>query len=966
VFRASDRQQRDLMEVHRALKLISGPAADLDRVRKEISAGDTAHQNLVRTIDFGYTDDARTCFFIVMDLVTGGTLADLIRHENGRVDGNRARRLCHGILYGLDALHRRNLVHRDLKPTNILIDIADGTDERPLLSDFGITHSAEGGQTMVHGAGTVGYAAPEQLMGRATFASDIYAFGRIVFELLVGRLPDYGDPPLERLRPELPATVGKLVVACMANDPAKRPQSAKDVIAIFDDSWPIVMDMGTTVGLKQSEQIIERLLEANEYAKAIENTKIERSMGRSTARIEWLCARANRELGKTADAYSAFAEAIRLATPVPSELRQEYADLLVSLGRLEDAATQLDLLLASTTKNSAVSLYLQVLLDLGRRDQASEVAVSRSVVPDDHDLIAETVLPALNNGKYDYVIACGAVVKRDTPQWKPTAAAVGLALFALGDHAKAESFLSESRADPLLGDRVRKALWTTWVQLKKFQEAADLGDEIGAKDSEWLAEHGATMFRLASDVGDSKNKEEARKYRVSAEAGEPWAMYNLGVMYDIGRGVEQNDAKAVYWYRAGAKAGHVSAMFRLGVMYANGRGVERSDVEAVRWYRAGAEAGDANAMVNLGWMYDSGRGVEQSDVEAVRWYRAGAEARNAIAMFHLGWNYANGCGVEQSDVEAVRWYRAGAEAGNTSGMTNIGWMYANGRGVEQSDVEAVRWYRAGAEARNANAMFHLGWMYANGRGVEQSDVEAVRWYRASAEAGDATAMFSLGWMYASGRGVEQSDVEAVRWYRAGAEAGHADAMFRLGVMYDHGRGVEQSDVEAVRWYRAGAEAGDADAMVSLGWMYVSGRGVEQSDVEAVRWYRAGAEAGDANAMFNLGAMYHNGRGVEQSDVEAVRWCEAGAEAGNADAMFRLGVMYDHGMGVEQSDVEAVRWYRAGAEAGHADAMFRLGVMYANGRGVEQSNGEAMRLCQAAAALGNADAQQWLKERERAK
>ncbi len=775
VFRASDRRQRDLLDMHRALKLISGPAADLDRVRKEISVGLGTHQNLVRTIDFGFTDDARTCFFIVMDLITGGTLADLIRHENGRVDGNRARRLCHGILHGLDALHRRNLVHRDLKPTNILIDIADATDERPLLSDFGITHSAEGGQTMVHGAGTVGYAAPEQLMGRATYASDIYAFGRIVFELLVGRLPDYGDPPLERLRPELPATVGKLVVACMANDPAKRPQSAKDLIAIFDDSWPIVVDMRTTVGLKQSEQIIERLLEANEYAKVIENTKIERSMGRSTARTEWFCARANRELGKTADAYAAFAEAIRLATPVPSELRQEYAELLVSLGRLEDAAIQLDLLLASTTENSAVPLYLQVLLDLGRRDQASEVAVSRSVVPDDHDLIAETVLPALNNGKYDYVIACGAVVKRDTPQWKPTAAAVGLALFALGDHAKAESFLSESRAEPLLGDRVRKALWTTWVQLKKFQEAADLGDEIGAKDSEWLNEHGAAMFRLASEIGDSKNKEEVREYRTSAEAGEPWAMFNLGVMYANGSGVEQSDVEAVRWYRAGAEAGDSDAMFYLGVMYEDGSGVEQSDVEAVRWYRAGAEAGNTSAMIKLGVMYAIGSGVEWSDVEAVRWYRSGAKAGDAAAMFNLGGMYQHGRGVEQSAVEAVRWYRAGAEAGDSSAMCNLGVMYEDGEGVTKSDVEAVRWYRAGAEAGEECAMFNLGVMYEHGRGVAKSDVEAVRWFRAGAAAGDSEAMFFLGRMYANGSGVERNQVEAMRLCQAAAALGNVDA-----------------------------------------------------------------------------------------------------------------------------------------------------------------------------------------------
>ena len=807
VFRASDRQQRDLMEVHRALKLISGPAADLDRVRKEISAGDFAHQNLVRTIDFGYTDDARTCFFIVMDLFSGGTLADLIRHENGRVDGNRARRLCHGILHGLDALHRRNLVHRDLKPTNILIDVADGTAERPLLSDFGISHTAEGGQTNLQGAGTFGYAAPEQLKGRATYASDIYAFGRIVFELLVGRLPDYGDPPLERLRPELPATVGKLVVACMANDPAKRPQSAKELMSIFDEGWPIVVQATSASNTMRSSAEPTKSVRHNQSA-GIKARVATAARNRKSAswRPDW--------------AFQATQEAVTQR----DNARNQAETPEVELARNQAMAECGD---------AEAMFYLGQLYERGRRESPFRPGVF-GVIDQNHVEAARWYRSGAEAGNTNAMINLGLMYANgrgvdqsdvEAVRWFRSGAEAGNAnaMTNLGVMYANGSGVEQSDVEAV-----------RWFRASAETGNADAMFELG------------TMYTNGRGV-DQSDVEAVRWFRSGAEAGNTNAMINLGMMYANGRGVDQSDVEAVRWYRAGAEAGNTNAMINLGVMYANGRGVDQSDVAAARWYRAGAEAGNTNAMINLGAMYANGRGVDQSDVKAVRWYRAGAEAGNTSGMYNLGVTYANGGGVGQSDIEAVRWYWAGAEAGNANAMLNLGMMYANGRGVDQSNAKAVRWYRSGAEAGNANAMFNLGVMYANGRGVEQSDVEAIRWYRASAEAGNADAMYNLGLMYANGRGVDRSDVEAVRWYRAGAEGGNTGAMYSLGWMYGNGRGVDRSDVEAVRWNRAAAEAGNTSGMYNLGVMCATGRGVEQSDVEAIRWWRAAAALGHAKA-----------------------------------------------------------------------------------------------------------------------
>ncbi|MGD9536786.1 MAG: tetratricopeptide repeat protein [Alphaproteobacteria bacterium] len=105
-----------------------------------------------------------------------------------------------------------------------------------------------------------------------------------------------------------------------------------------------------------------------------------------------------------------------------------------------------------------------------------------------------------------------------------------------------------------------------------------------------------------------------------AEGGHRRAQYNLGLMYDDGQGVDQDDAKAVYWYRKAAESGHDGAQNNLGLMYASGQGVRRDDVEAVAWWRKAAEQGYAKAQYNLGVMYLNGWGTPRDLVQAHKWF----------------------------------------------------------------------------------------------------------------------------------------------------------------------------------------------------------------------------------------------------------------------------------------------------------------------------------------------------------
>ncbi len=127
-------------------------------------------------------------------------------------------------------------------------------------------------------------------------------------------------------------------------------------------------------------------------------------------------------------------------------------------------------------------------------------------------------------------------------------------------------------------------------------------------------------FQAGVDAYNQGDYETAfKEWLPLAEQGEAEAQYNLGVLYDKGQGVPQDDTKAVRWYRLAAGQGNSAAQFNLGVMYANGQGVPQDDGEALRWYRLAAEQGKASAQNNLGVSYAKGQGVLQDYAQAHMW-----------------------------------------------------------------------------------------------------------------------------------------------------------------------------------------------------------------------------------------------------------------------------------------------------------------------------------------------------------
>jgi TPR repeat protein len=123
-----------------------------------------------------------------------------------------------------------------------------------------------------------------------------------------------------------------------------------------------------------------------------------------------------------------------------------------------------------------------------------------------------------------------------------------------------------------------------------------------------------------------------RLFRPLAQDGNAKAQRNLGLMYEIGRGVPKDYQQAIVWYRKAADQGDAFAQFNLGLMYHNGDGVPRDYQQAMVWYRKAADQGDTDAQVNLGVMYGKGQGGHKDVQQAYFWFLLASVGDNAGAV----------------------------------------------------------------------------------------------------------------------------------------------------------------------------------------------------------------------------------------------------------------------------------------------------------------------------------------------
>ena len=235
VYRASD--TFEMQQVAVKVIMAAGRSMDektaIERFRREARyAHQLQHRNVVPVLNFGQDGEL---LYLIMPLVTGGTLKNLLKAEKP-LPLTQARRYLSDLSEAIDAIHAhpQKIVHRDIKPSNLLIHQEDG---RLVVADFGIARAMQKERPLTQSGwalGTEHYTAPEQSQGKSEPVSDVYSLGVVAYQILTGLLPFQAIvrsraaklPCPSELNPELSSAVDDVVFQAIDNDPARRYPSA--------------------------------------------------------------------------------------------------------------------------------------------------------------------------------------------------------------------------------------------------------------------------------------------------------------------------------------------------------------------------------------------------------------------------------------------------------------------------------------------------------------------------------------------------------------------------------------------------------------------------------------------------------------------------------------------------------------------------------------------------------------------
>jgi TPR repeat protein/predicted Ser/Thr protein kinase len=843
---------------------------------------------IVEVLDAGSSEGLP---FLVMDLVPGESLEARLR-RTGTLAVFDVLELGHQLCVAMSAAHAQGILHRDMKPDNVLC-APDGTY---VITDFGLAKeleveaSIELSRTGIP-QGTPGYWAPEQALGGAkdaTTATDVYGIGATLYAALTGRAVFEADsfigvlaktkedpptPPSE-LRPDVPPALEAVILCCLAKDPGDRYSSAAelgDALERLDQparssrGWVLlgvgIMVIGALVG--GGAWIWQR-------AWATE---------RDRAHFEDLWAQER------------FADTRTLAQRFAEEGEPK---AMARLGHLYQHGLG------------------------GPADEAS----------------ARTwYLRSAEAGNADAMFALARFLQKREPtealRWFRSASEAGAPIaqrtFALRLLEGFAGQKDESEAVRLL-------------------RLASEGGDLRAKTQLGLC--------LSTGRGVPADPLQARRLlREAAEAHDLAGMYRLAHALQSGLGGERDRAGALRWFRQAAEGGHARAMADLAMSLTHKEASAEELAEALKWNRGAADAGELDAMRNLGLMHKRGHGVPQDFAAAARWFRKGAEAGSAHSMRSLGGAYFDGQGVERDPVEGLRWLERAGEGGVVEALVDLADRFRLGQGVTRDEAMSLSFTRRAAKAGDALSMGNMGAVHERGLlGAKKDMTLAVSWYRRSAEAGRSQSMHRLAMLLERGQGVPRDEEAAMAWYRRSMAAGQADSANALGAML-LARGGPAELEEATRLLRGAADQGNLQALRNLGVCYEKGQGVGQDFVRAVDCYRRAGEGGMPLAMVSLGRMFLKGRGVETNHRRAKEWFEKAARAGNAVGMLEAGVLLAQGKSVPRDDTAARRWFSAGAKKKDAECAYNLAAMTLAGRGGRKDRAQGYAWIQRSASWG---------------
>lgn len=445
-----------------------------------------------------------------------------------------------------------------------------------------------------------------------------------------------------------------------------------------------------------------------------------------------------------------------------------------------------------------------------------------------------------------------------------------------------------------------------------YLEEADTEDEV-TYYAKWTNRYKEARGYLYGTAESEADEEAAYEIMLEeAEAGNAYAMHDMGKIYAQGIGAQASREQAEEWYGKSLNTlllleetqERVYLEYRIGKMYQYGHGTEENPKEAVRWFHKAAEKGHIYACYSLAMLYLREQGVERDDGRAYGLFLRSYDGGNPYAAYELGKLCEAGRGTVRNPEKAQNYYRAAflgfinmeKKAKDDTLWYRIGCMYLHGIGTEPDEEQAERYLKKAYDYGNTHAAYQLARLYIRQETQKLREdpeatpdyekiIKAVKWLEEAARQENPFADYALGRLYKEGVLLEKDMEKAVFHLQRAADAGNSFAQYQLGKIY---LDEEHKNIPAaVQYLTLAADQKNELAAYRLGRLYLMGDELPKNIERAQHYLDMAAEAGNQYAQYVLGKLYLIGKEIEQDREKAYEYFSRSAEQGNIYAAYFL-------------------------------------------------------------------------------
>ncbi|MCW8131077.1 MAG: SEL1-like repeat protein [Planctomycetota bacterium] len=911
-------------------------------------------------------------YYIVMEFVRGQSAGTLVREareaKRPPISEADALTIVTAATHGLCAAHEAGVIHRDIKPDNVLIPQRKngGFDfSKAKLCDLGLART-EGVDKSLTGSyssmGTPGFMAPEQGMDARTAGkpADIFSMGATLYALLAGHAPFHGSSvmkimmdtaqqqhrPIRELRPDVTPTTEALLQRCLAKDPSQRYVDGQALLTALENCTAFPAELAETMRVRADQGASPVPPPAQTPVPMHAYTPPSSPSATPPTAPPGTPVPPSGVSGPPASsvpaAHTPVPASFAGATPLPPAPARSgsagwLAAALVFLALLggggffgwQHWSEQQAQRAAARTKALERQVEAEAALESWDRGRDRLQQLSREAGP-----LGERVWQ--RHGTKHFGEAQRSDLRRS--------ATLGQALLAEGEHGRAEACFAQAETGARPGLDLAKKAEALLAALKPLHEELQAAQK---EDAAFFAPALLTGKDLEASL-DGDQWDTALERGRALEASLRAARLALAAKHRVPparAAAEPLAAKAALkgaFTQADEAAKNAEASARAGD-WAKAQALYEEAAEAYAGMPAMAERLGAEAVKAARQRFEEGNFIAlQQALKDAEDLRPGdpalQEIRGKLAEARKAERKAAVKGLFTAQPEAraglVELLREAAGDGDAEALNALGEAYFFGVGVARDFVQAGAWYRKAVDAGHVPAMHHLGELYLYGYGRPRDEAEAVRWFDKAGAAGDVAGLFRSAQCRWSGQGVPKDEKRALSLGKEALEKGllaQAEESPRLAMlagMYFAYPFIEQPDyAKAAAWLKRALVHPRAQSL--LGGLILEGRLPGADTKEGLGMLEESARAGESTAMWALGYASENGLGVPKDEAKAREWYEKAARLGSREGMEMLGKSLYRA----KEYADAFGWLLKAAEAGKETSMTFVGYALVAGEGV---------------------------------